>query len=101
MVGLHSSGASAGRAGCNARGVGGRISTASPGGRHHWGLEFRGGEDVLRPDSKRSKRFLAEHRVSRRFVDIDPDAQRLRYVEELQKSGRTITAHTNTVNGWT
>ncbi|MGD0832923.1 MAG: FAD-dependent oxidoreductase [Candidatus Dormibacteria bacterium] len=42
------------------------------------------------PDCKRSKRFLAEHRVPYQFIDIDDDAEGLRFVEELQKGGRTI-----------
>jgi len=42
------------------------------------------------PDCKRSKKFLAEHRVAYQWVDIDEDAKGLRFVEELQKGGRTI-----------
>jgi thioredoxin reductase (NADPH) len=42
------------------------------------------------PDCKRSKKFLAEHRVPFQWVDIDEDPEGLRYVEELQKGGRTI-----------
>ena len=42
------------------------------------------------PDCKRSKRFLAEHRVPYQFIDIDDDKDGLRFVEELQKGGRTI-----------
>jgi thioredoxin reductase (NADPH) len=42
------------------------------------------------PDCKRSKRFLAEHRVAYGWVDIDEDPDGLRFVEELQKGGRTI-----------
>ena len=42
------------------------------------------------PDCKRSKKFLAEHRIPYEWVDIDDDAEGLRYVEALQKGGRTI-----------
>jgi thioredoxin reductase (NADPH) len=42
------------------------------------------------PDCKRAKRFLAEQRVPFAWVDIDEDAAGLRYVEEVQKGGRTI-----------
>ena len=42
------------------------------------------------PDCKRSKKFLAEHRVPFVWVDIDDDPEGLRFVEELQKGGRTI-----------
>jgi thioredoxin reductase (NADPH) len=42
------------------------------------------------PDCKRSKKFLAEHRVPYEWIDIDGDADGLRFVEELQKGGRTI-----------
>jgi thioredoxin reductase (NADPH) len=42
------------------------------------------------PDCRRSKKFLAEHRIAFEWVDIDQDADGLRFVEELQKGGRTI-----------
>jgi thioredoxin reductase (NADPH) len=42
------------------------------------------------PDCKRSKKFLAEHRVPFRWVDIDEDANALAYVERVQNGGRTI-----------
>ncbi len=42
------------------------------------------------PDCKRSKKFLAEHRIPFRWVDIDADPEGLRRVEELQQGGRTI-----------
>jgi thioredoxin reductase (NADPH) len=42
------------------------------------------------PDCKRSKKFLAEHRVMYDWIDIDQDAEGLRYVEELQDGGRSI-----------
>ena len=42
------------------------------------------------PDCKRSKKFLAEHRVPFRWVDVDEDAEGLRFVEKLQKGGRAI-----------
>ena len=42
------------------------------------------------PDCKRSKKFLAEHRVPYDWIDIDEDAAGLRYVEGVQKGGRTI-----------
>jgi thioredoxin reductase (NADPH) len=42
------------------------------------------------PDCKRSKKFLAEHRIPFRWVDIDEDPAGLGFVEELQKGGRTI-----------
>jgi thioredoxin reductase (NADPH) len=42
------------------------------------------------PDCKRSKKFLAEHRVPYRWVDIDQDATALSYVEQIQNGGRTI-----------
>jgi thioredoxin reductase (NADPH) len=44
------------------------------------------------PDCKVSKRFLAEHRVPYEWIDIDEDPDGLRFVEELQKGGRTIPA---------
>jgi glutaredoxin len=43
-----------------------------------------------RPDRKRSKKFLAEHRIPYDWIDIDDDADGLRFVEALQKGGRTI-----------
>ena len=42
------------------------------------------------PDCKRSKQFLAEHRVPFAWIDIDQDHEALRVVEELQHGGRTI-----------
>jgi thioredoxin reductase (NADPH) len=42
------------------------------------------------PDCKRSKKFLAEHRVQHDWIDIDQDPESLRYVETLQGGGRTI-----------
>ena len=42
------------------------------------------------PDCKRSKKFLAEHRVPYDWIDIDADRDGLRYVEQLQGGGRTI-----------
>ncbi|MGH7643924.1 MAG: FAD-dependent oxidoreductase [Candidatus Dormibacteria bacterium] len=42
------------------------------------------------PDCKRSKQFLAQHRVAYQWVDIDQDQEGLRYVERLQHGGRTI-----------
>lgn len=42
------------------------------------------------PDCKRSKKFLAEHRAPYEWIDIDNDAEGLRFVETLQKGGRTI-----------
>jgi thioredoxin reductase (NADPH) len=42
------------------------------------------------PDCKRSKKFLAEHHVPYDWIDIDDDAEGLRFVETLQKGGRTI-----------
>lgn len=42
------------------------------------------------PDCKRSKKFLAEHRVVFDWIDIDQDAEARRYVEELQHGGRSI-----------
>lgn len=42
------------------------------------------------PDCKRSKQFLAEHRVAFNWVDIDQDQTGLRYVEQVQNGGRTI-----------
>jgi thioredoxin reductase (NADPH) len=42
------------------------------------------------PDCKRSKRFLTEHRVPFRWVDIDADPEGLSLVERLQGGGRTI-----------
>ena len=42
------------------------------------------------PDCKRSKKFLAEHRIPYEWIDIDDDAEGLRFVETLQKGGRTI-----------
>ena len=42
------------------------------------------------PDCRRSKAFLMEQRVPFTWVDIDTDAEGLRFVEELQRGGRTI-----------
>jgi len=42
------------------------------------------------PDCRRSKKFLAEHRVPYDWVDIDQDQGALAYVQELQHGGRTI-----------
>jgi thioredoxin reductase (NADPH) len=42
------------------------------------------------PDCRRSKAFLQEQRVPFAWVDIDQDAEGLRFVEELQRGGRTI-----------
>jgi len=42
------------------------------------------------PDCKRAKKFLAEQRVAFAWIDIDEDAEGLRFVEELQHGGRTI-----------
>lgn len=42
------------------------------------------------PDCRRSKKFLGEHRVEYDWIDIDTDAEGLRFVEELQNGGRTI-----------
>ena len=42
------------------------------------------------PDCRRTKRFLAEQRISYDWVDIDKDSAGLRRVEEIQKGGRTI-----------
>jgi thioredoxin reductase (NADPH) len=42
------------------------------------------------PDCRRSKKFLAEHRVLFDWIDIDQDAEARRYVEELQHGGRSI-----------
>jgi thioredoxin reductase (NADPH) len=42
------------------------------------------------PDCRRSKAFLQEQRIPFTWVDIDTDAEGLRFVEELQRGGRTI-----------
>lgn len=42
------------------------------------------------PDCKTSKKFLAEHRVPFDWIDIDQDGAGRRFVEELQKGGRSI-----------
>jgi thioredoxin reductase (NADPH) len=42
------------------------------------------------PDCKRSKKFLAEHRVPFEWIDIDRDPAALAYVEQEQSGGRTI-----------
>lgn len=42
------------------------------------------------PDCKRSKKFLAEHRVPYQWIDIDRDPEGMRAVEKLQKGGHTI-----------
>ncbi len=42
------------------------------------------------PDCRRSKKFLAEHRVPFDWVDIDQDPEGLAHVQELQRGGRTI-----------
>ena len=42
------------------------------------------------PDCKRSKKFLAEHRVDFEWIDIDGDPEALAYVEREQNGGRTI-----------
>jgi thioredoxin reductase (NADPH) len=42
------------------------------------------------PDCKRAKKFLGEHRIAYRWIDIEADEEGLRFVEELQNGGRTI-----------
>jgi thioredoxin reductase (NADPH) len=42
------------------------------------------------PDCRRTKKFLAEHRVAYRWVDIDQDPDGLAYVQRVQDGGRTI-----------
>ncbi len=42
------------------------------------------------PDCRRSKKFLAEHRVPYDWIDIDQNPAGLRFVEELQHGGHTI-----------
>jgi thioredoxin reductase (NADPH) len=42
------------------------------------------------PDCKRTKKFLAEHRIAYKSVDIDLDPDGLAFVEKLQNGGRTI-----------
>lgn len=42
------------------------------------------------PDCRRSKGFLQEQRIPFTWVDIDTDADGLRFVEDLQRGGRTI-----------
>lgn len=42
------------------------------------------------PDCKRAKKFLAEHRVPYRWVDVDQDASGMAYVQRVQDGGRTI-----------
>ena len=42
------------------------------------------------PDCKRSKKFLAEHRIPMDWIDIDQDREGLRVVQEIQAGGRSI-----------
>jgi len=42
------------------------------------------------PDCKRSKKFLAEHRVPMEWIDVDQDPEGLRIVQEIQHGGRSI-----------
>jgi thioredoxin reductase (NADPH) len=42
------------------------------------------------PDCRRSKKFLAEHRIPYDYVNIDEDPDGLSYVEHEQNGGRTI-----------
>lgn len=42
------------------------------------------------PDCRRSKAFLVEQRVPFTWIDVDTDAEGLRFVQELQSGGRTI-----------
>jgi thioredoxin reductase (NADPH) len=42
------------------------------------------------PDCKRSKKFLAEHRIPMDWIDIDQDAAGLWIVQEIQHGGRSI-----------
>ena len=42
------------------------------------------------PDCRRAKAFLSEHRVPYDWIDLDHDAEALRYVQELQNGGRSI-----------
>ena len=42
------------------------------------------------PDCRRSKAFLQEQRIPFTWIDIDADADGLRFVEDLQGGGRTI-----------
>ena len=42
------------------------------------------------PDCKRSKQFLGEQRVPYEWIDVDEDAQGLRYIEEVNQGKRII-----------
>jgi thioredoxin reductase (NADPH) len=42
------------------------------------------------PDCTRTKKFLGEHRVSYRWVDVDQDSDGLAHIEQIQNGGRTI-----------
>lgn len=42
------------------------------------------------PDCKRSKKFLAEHRIPMQWIDIDTDRDGRLIVEEIQGGGRSI-----------
>ncbi len=42
------------------------------------------------PDCRRAKAFLSEHRVPYDWLDVDHDAEALRYIQELQNGGRSI-----------
>ena len=44
------------------------------------------------PDCKRSKKFLAEHRVPYEWIDIDEDAEGLRLVEAARRNDAIIAA---------
>ena len=41
------------------------------------------------PDCKRSKKFLADHRIPMEWIDIDQDHDGLRVVEKLQGAQRS------------
>jgi thioredoxin reductase (NADPH) len=42
------------------------------------------------PDCKRSKKFLAEHRIPMQWIDIDQDRDGLAIVQRIQQGGRSI-----------
>jgi glutaredoxin-related protein len=46
------------------------------------------------PDCKRSKKFLAEHRIPYEWIDIDDDTEGLRFVEAEGRQKSVRIAHT-------
>ncbi len=42
------------------------------------------------PDCRRSRRYLDQHSIAYRFLDIDTDMQARSYVEQVNKGNRSV-----------